>query len=190
MKRFMVILTLTLLLAAPALAQPYGTLWLVPATDIGYDVTCLFNDDEAKDLCEVAVVLNAFGSFVGLDGFRVETTQVPWTHLGDFTDYTLIGSTPTGASVSFGACISTPIHVMTILYFCPGTPACGQVFLLPTQFDITAVKCDNSTQNVGGSPLTVNGILDVPPGGFDPDCFCPALPTQNSTWGSIKALFE
>jgi hypothetical protein len=184
---------LLLLVAGTVSAQPYGMVWLVPATDTGYDPTCLFIDDDATDLCSVVVLVAVGGSYVALDNFRVSISNVTWTYLADLSDYTVIGNSQSGASVSFGQCLPGPfIPAMTIRYLCQGRSPCGQLSLVagPLGGSIQLVDCADVASHATGSQLTVNGIFDVPPGGFDPDCGCWAVPVEHDTWGAIKALYQ
>ena len=175
-----------LLVSTSAFAQPYGHVWLVPATDGGYESSCLFIDDDTVDLCRVAVVIVRSGDYTALESFQVTGPIIGWTWLDDASDFVVAGNSQQGASVSFAGCLSAPVTVMVILYLCEGAAPCGQLFL---QGSLTLTHCDASTVSVTGSTLTVNGVFDVPPGGFDPDCYCAVVPVEKSTWGAVKALY-
>lgn len=182
-----------LLLCAPmaAVAQPYGSVWLVPAAGGGFEPTCLFADDNDTELCEVAVVIALNGSWSAFDGFRV-TTTLAWTWAGDVSPHAIVGDSQSGASLVFNACVGPQTAVMTVRYLCPGTSPCGQLSLVPAVGVPLSelVSCDGTSRTPAGwGALTVNGVFDVPPGGIDPDCYCLAVPTEEKTWGRIKALY-
>lgn len=187
------LLALLVLIPNATFAQPYGQLWLVPATDTGYETTCLFNDDDDTNLCKLAVVLAVNGDYQAVVNFRLTGTVLSWTFLSAESDFTVVGSIDNSASVVFGGCLSAPLQLLTLTYFCPGTAGCANMYLIEglDGTGITRVDCgDAEIGTTGGGPLTVNGVFGVPPGGFDPDCGCWTVSTKNETWGAIKSLYQ
>ena len=183
-------LTLIIFLSsAAATAQAYGFLRLVPATDSGYEISCLFIDDDDTDLCRVAVVVDG-GDHVGLDAFQVTPPALhglTWTHLFDQSSFLVLGNSQDGAAISFGACVGSPVQVMTIWYNCPGLSPCGDLYTIGDPY---LIACDNTRTPAGYGRLSVNGVFGMPPGSYDPDCFCATVPVDNKTWGAIKALYS
>lgn len=186
------VVILCLFVSAPVLAQPYGTVWLLPATDSGYEISCIFTDDHDKNLCGVVVLVAWNGTYSAIDNFRVVMTDVSWVHLSDQSDYWVLGNSQTGASVAFEECLESPIQAMTIQYFCPGSSPCGRLNLVSGVLgdDLQLIDCNGTPGWAEGGHLTVNGIYDVPPGGQDPDCYCPTVAAEGKTWGAIKSLYE
>jgi len=180
-----------LLLLAPVAAGAYGSLHLLPVVDGSYQDECNFVEPAGSGGREVAVVLvGAFDTFAGVDLFRVDTTGINWVPLSVTSSHTLIGGF-SGMQVAFGSCLSPPIVVATLTYFSPGASPCGTLSITPMTGDgQLLVKCDLSYAPGQHAPLTINGVYDMPPGGFDPSCWCPTVGTETSTWGRVKALYR
>jgi hypothetical protein len=103
-----------------------------------------------------------------------------------FPSYALvIGATQTGCTVTYD-CRSTPVLLATITLNVLGTtPACCQ-------------------WNVTADPVVGSGQIEVSDcdfnvwfasgyhGTFNPNsgCQCPSIPTEDTTWGQVKALYE
>lgn len=97
------------------------------------------------------------------------------------------GNSQVGTTVSYGSCITGPIHSLTIWYTSTGlgTPPCCvyNVIADPSTASgrIEATNCDDATVFVLGASNTVNG---------NPSCPCGVVPTRPRTWGQIKALYR
>ena len=96
-----------------------------------------------------------------------------------------IGNSQTGVSVGYGACLGSPIQVLTINYFAQGlTPDCCLYPVLPDpnvpSGRIEVVDCSSALVLANGGDATVNE---------NPGCPCGALKTEQATWGQIKALY-
>jgi len=95
-----------------------------------------------------------------------------------------VGGSQTGVSIGYGVCKVAPIHVYTINFFAMGTtPACC---LYPvTPHPVTGgpwmVDCANNQLLAGMNIAVVNGNLT---------CTCEIVPTEDTTWGGVKALYE
>ena len=108
---------------------------------------------------------------------------------------TTTGNSQTGVSVDFGACMSGPVHVLTIQYFAGGTtpPCCVYPTLPVSGSDVYAVACD-------ASPVTVTRLCNYI--NQNPSCGCAFLgpyfvlcpevvvPVESTTWGRVKALYR
>jgi len=106
-----------------------------------------------------------------------------------------IGDSQTGVSIGYGACLATPVHVLTILYYAefevlPCT--CYPVLPAPASGASTplAVDCGNNLLPANGERAVVNP---------DPNCGyclpvidcrpCGTVGTESATWGSVKAIY-
>jgi hypothetical protein len=95
-----------------------------------------------------------------------------------------IGSSQTGVAVGYGACLGSPIAVLAINYFGNGlTGGCCPYPVLPDpnvpSGQIEVVDCADNLITATGFTSVINP---------DPTCDCD-VPTQDSTWGGIKALY-
>ncbi len=109
-------------------------------------------------------------------------------YLSDTAIYPVtIGNSQVGISMGYGACLSSPIHVLTINYLTAGTtPPCCEYPVLPDPNaspapGIWTVDCDFNVLAAGGRAGVIN---------MTPDCMCVgATPVEDSTWGRVKALY-
>lgn len=164
---------------------------LIPQS--GVVTGCNVIDDDALAVCDVAIVLTGSGSYSEVSDLAVVLDGTSWAPIAFQTDYLSIGDWNNFA-VAFVPCVTPPITVATVTYFCPGTSPCGQVVLQPspTFLQYNLYDCDkNPVAGYAYAHMTVNGIYDVPTGGMDPDCYCPSpLGTEESTWGKVKSLYR
>ena len=96
------------------------------------------------------------------------------------------GSTQTGLSASYGRCVSAPILIVTINYFCTGTsPPCASLEVVP---DPAAPTGTIEFIDCSFAKLVGKGWIMF----FNPDSGCNCYivgPTRFTTWGNVKALF-
>ena len=95
-----------------------------------------------------------------------------------------IGNSQTGVAVGYGACLSSPIHCLTINFFGSGlSQACCYYGVVPDPSlpsgDIEVVDCDKNLLVATGG----GGILNP-----DATCQCD-VPAQDTTWGKVKSIF-
>ncbi len=99
-----------------------------------------------------------------------------------------IGNSQIGVSIGYGVCKSSPIYVQAISYFTYGTtPPCCFYWVRPDPTasppGIYVVDCAQPYGNLlvatGGAGLINRG----------PTCCCGCSPTEDSTWGQVKALY-
>lgn len=96
-----------------------------------------------------------------------------------------IGNSQTGVAIGYGACVPSPIHVLTINYFGGGaTQECCYYPVLPdpniASGQIEVVNCDQYLVYGNGMTSVVN-----PTDG----CFCGGISVKESTWGKVKSLY-
>ena len=96
-----------------------------------------------------------------------------------------IGSTQTGLSASYGACIGGNVLIATMNYFCMGAaPPCSYIEIVvdpaAPSGTIEIIDCSFVKQIGVGSKMY-----------FNPDGTCGTcgLPTNESSWGQIKAIY-
>ncbi|MEE9270166.1 MAG: hypothetical protein V3V49_07885 [Candidatus Krumholzibacteria bacterium] len=109
------------------------------------------------------------------------------TYLSDTNIFPVtVGNSQTGITIAYGACVTPPIHVLTINYAVTGigTPCC--------QYDVLPDPSAPSGQIVAVDCL----FIDLPGFGFPgmvnatTACWCGgALSVEETTWGHIKAIY-
>jgi len=95
-----------------------------------------------------------------------------------------VGTSQVGVSIGYGSCRVAPIHVLTINYFTQGmTAACCIYPVLPHPVNggPWMVDCSQVQFPVGTLKGVVNG---------NDTCTCAMVPTEDTTWGGVKALYE
>ena len=113
--------------------------------------------------------------------------MVAATYLSDGSVFAVtIGNSQDGVAIGYGACLVAPIHVLTINFFGGGatTPCCYYgVFPDPlvASGQIEVVDCAENLLFATGGIGIVNG---------DATCLCNNVPTRDTTWGQVKALFS
>ena len=95
-----------------------------------------------------------------------------------------VGDTQNGNGVGYGGCLGDPILIVTMTCFSmENTPACCEWCIEPNQ----------GKAQVEGSDCQTNLTLPVglcSPVNGDGSCDCEAtVPTEQSTWGNVKALY-
>jgi hypothetical protein len=110
------------------------------------------------------------------------------TYLSDGAPFAVtIGSSQTGVAIGYGACLSEPIHILTINFFAGGTSeTCCIYEVMPDPLvssgEIETVDCVEELHFAAGQSGVVNG---------DVSCECAAIvPAQDSSWGKIKSLYN
>jgi hypothetical protein len=105
-------------------------------------------------------------------------------YLGDSSPFQVnVGTSQAGIAVAYGACLGAPIHVLTISYFSAGqVSTCCPYPILPDPSVgvIFSVDCASRLMTATGIANTING---------NSTCSCSSLPTEQSTWGRVKALY-
>lgn len=93
-----------------------------------------------------------------------------------------VGNSQTGIGVGYGACLGAPIAVMSVSIFAQGlsTPCCTYPVVPTAIYPIEMVDCANNLLPASGLSNTVNG---------NSTCDCNVVPTEESTWGSVKSLY-
>jgi len=107
-----------------------------------------------------------------------------WSHLGDNSEFALtIGTSISGVSVSYGACLSANFLLMTVNFFGSGIEAPCTLFGIvaaPGKPGIQVIDCSDGRAFPPGGAGIVNS---------DGTCDCD-VPVDETTWGGIKALYQ
>ena len=96
-----------------------------------------------------------------------------------------IGNSQSGVSVGYGACLTPPIHILTIQVFTDGQQFSDCCFYsvqadpAVTSGFIEVVDCGNNLIQAYGMTSCVNS----------PE-WCCSFPTEATTWGSLKSLYS
>ena len=189
MRRHLFVILIAIVSFFPAVTHA-AYIGLYPASDGGYLQECTLVE-QGSGLRYVAVVLWLGGTYLGAESLSISSDEINWSPLTVTSSWQVIGSV-NNFSVGFGSCQSGPLVIATAQYFDPGATPCGTLEIGPPAGfgpDVL-VTCEETYETALFVPLTVNGVYDVPPGGIDPDCWCPSVSTEASTWGRVKALYR
>jgi len=120
------------------------------------------------------------------------TVPSGWTHLGDLPAFqTVIGTSVSGVSVAYGACMSGDFLVLsaTFTMTAGATPACSLIKIEPDPSapsgSVEIVDCQLPSPAKQLFPYLGAGIVND-----DGTCPCTYVPVQETTWGGIKALYQ
>jgi hypothetical protein len=96
-----------------------------------------------------------------------------------------IGNSQTGISIGYAACLTGPIHILSMLFFGSGlSSSCCRYDVYPdpgaVSGQIEVVDCANNLLWTTGSPGFVNP---------DQGCVCGLVPVEQTTWGRVKSLY-
>ena len=131
-------------------------------------------------------IFHEFSPGDGATGSRFSMSKpTTWTYLNFVSPNVIIGIPITDIAVGYGACLTTktPIGYAVFLSVQPSAP-CSQVALNPPEGfpSIFAADCSFvEVQMIGSLGLMVNP---------DQGCCCDCISTEQSTWGSVKALYR
>jgi len=102
-----------------------------------------------------------------------------------------IGSSQAGVAVGYGACLGSPIHVLTINVFsqtpitdpyaCCGWPVLPDPNVVSGKIEV--VDCVNDL-------LYADGVMSYVVAGEGNQCEDCTTATEQSTWGAVKALYR
>ena len=174
MKRSVLIVLALMLTASMAFAQNGS---IMAFSDPGAS-SCNFTD--GGSLVQV-YVFHMYSPGATASEWMIETPG--WTHLGDQADFDLvIGTSISGVSLAYEACLVGNFKLMTINFFGSAAPVCALVSIVaaPSKAGVRAVDCAENSVLIPGGQGRVNP---------DGTCQC-STPVGTSTWGAIKAQYE
>lgn len=162
MKRFLLIPCLLLVLGLPA-GQAFAQAGGICLYSDASGSTCSFNDT-APGIIEFYVIhTDAPGATACQFAAPVPSCMIGAAYLADSYAFPVaIGNSQTGVSIAYGACLSSPIHVMTINVFGNGltSPDCAYpVAPDPTQTHVIAVDCTPAGLVAAGGTAFINSSL-------------------------------
>jgi len=172
-----------LIVASAAVAQVGGNLAVYADVNA---LSCDLEDRRVGEICEYYVI-HMLTPGVAASQFKIDTN-----HGGGFmtesSPYIIIrGDSRNGIIISYGACRSGPIHILTLTYFCLNiTPPCAEMSVVghPTANPpgLLAWDCNNVRVPAQGYTSYINS---------DGNCPCTSpIPVQETTWGLVKALYQ
>lgn len=97
-----------------------------------------------------------------------------------------IGNSQSGVAIGYGACNATPLHILSISLFAQGAFSTCCVWPVTPDPAVPSGKIevvDCGGQLIYGSGL--NGLLNG-----DATCSCASVPTEETSWGAVKALYN
>lgn len=178
MKKILLI-TMVMLVPTVAFAQP-GTVSIY-ADVAGADCNIV----DAAGLLTLQVVHLATSAASAVQFSAPTPACFTGTFLSDVKPFAVtVGGSQTGVAVGYGGCLSEPINALGISYFADGlTGICCAFPLLPdpTLSTVLMADCAAIEFPAAGGTATINGNLTCP---------CGIDPVEESTWGSIKNIFN
>jgi len=162
---------------------PYLGLYSDAATFVFCDL-----DDDFMGLCPLYVVQSYAPGLASR--FKVDNTHgftaIPVNTIVHTPAWT--GDPYEDISLEYGGCLSPPVLLMTLVFFCQGTtPDCAYLFVAPgSSGEMWVTDCGGVQQTPGSFYFIVNETLACPCGQPVP----PPSPVEATTWGQIKALYE
>ena len=184
--RLFVIFTMCILLCAGVAFGQAGGIGLYP--DAAY-MSCDYTDDTAA-LVPIYVVHKYTPGATAAQFMVVPGGGFNCTYTGEYTSMpTSIGTTQTGISVAYGACLSSDILLVTINYFCQGiSPTCSYLEVVPDPGaptgTIEVVDCTYQKHTALGGSVAFNA---------DETCMCLLdypFATKATSWGRVKVLYH
>ena len=186
MKKVLLLTVVLMLSATMAFAQA-GRIGLF-ADPSGAVESCAISDAAPGLLSIYVVHIATTGATASQFEAPMPACMVGASYLSDGAPFAVtIGNSQTGVAIGYGACLSEPIHCLTINVFAGGTstPCCiyeviGDDDTASGQIEV--VDCDeNLIYGIGQS-----GVINATAA-----CACvDIVADQESSWGKIKSLFE
>jgi hypothetical protein len=186
MRRMIVVVVGIVFCVTPALAQN-GTITIF-ADPGGAD--CALYDTLPNTLIQAFVfhVLTP-GAFAAEFSVPIPSCAVGLTWLNDTHVFPVtLNDSPTGVGIGYGVCYAGPIHILTINYLGMGTSLnCCPLRVEPPWWgnppDPPGVNTTDCNHNL--VPANAGEAIINP----DHTCPCSSVPTRDTTWGKVKALF-
>jgi len=177
------LLTVIMVFSASMASAQLGQLG-VYADPMGTDCNIV---DDAAGLLKIWVVHTLGNQIAGSEFWApAPSCMVGASYLSDGDQAgAAVGDTQTGLSIGSGTSSDSPVAAVSMSFFAAGlSDPCCQYPILPHPITgvITFNDCvPNDLPGQAGPPATLNGD----------DTVCPcAVPTEESTWGAVKSLFN
>lgn len=181
MNKTLVLSVAVLLLAAAAYGQSQR---IVLCTELG-SYSCELIDNRVA-LVSIYVIHLFTPGAVASSWMVAQSPDFNCAYVGETAPWaTYIGNTRIGLSISYGLCVVGDALLISINYFCQGlTPRCEFLEVVPhpeaPTGEIEVVDCSFVTVAGVGGVLIINN-----------DGSCPCYrPTNQTSWGQVKVLFE
>jgi len=193
-------MTLLLMLVVSA-GTAYGQAGVISvAADPGGSSYTIF--DTGVDL-KTVYVLHTLTPGVIASRFKIEESpNVTMVYVGETVhEPAYVGDTRVGITICYGVCKTSPVLLVSMQYAAFGTSGdCSAIYPVPHPSSTTfeAVDCGGHTLVAGCSGAWVNQTINCQ--GSPPDCSVDGsvsgvplsctVPTEPSTWGQIKSMFD
>jgi hypothetical protein len=150
-----------------------------------YGSECNLVDDGSGLMTVYVVHVNTNGASASQFAAPMPGCMTGVTRMGETSPFLAIGDSQTGVAIAYGACLTSPIHVLTIQYMGSGlSETCCPYPVIPhpqaLSGEIEVTDCDNNLLTAGGDVSRVNS---------DGSCRCGTVQVEKCTWGRIKALY-
>lgn len=191
MSRVLLVTLAVVCVCSIAFAQPPGGQIMIFADPLGTDC---FPKDRFPNVLQVYVVqIDAEGA--SGSQFKIETGGgFEGVFLGEelaLTRGLKQGNSTTGTGIGYGECLVSPIHLLTLSYYCNGLSSeCSYLEVTDAyegeRGELTSVDCSLPPlrQETLGGRTYVNA---------NPSCPCEVagalLPVYETTWGNVKAMY-
>ena len=181
MKRFLLLTLCGITCASTAFTRGAG--WIAIANDRTGHFGCTFVD---QGFIVQVYIFHYFTDGSTASKWMLDVTEAGWTHLGDLKHFELvIGTSITGVSVSYEACLQGTFRLMTVNFFGSNADPCGLIGIVaaPAKYGVRSKDCAENVHYIPGGEARVNPV---------PGCWCgtPPSPVESTTWGKVKALYR
>jgi hypothetical protein len=149
--------------------------------------SCNLFDQSAGLMTFYVVHVLTSGAAAAQFGAPIPSCMTGASYLGESSPFgAVIGNSQTGVAIGYGACLSGPIHLLTIRLFVQGLsePCCLYPVIPALGYGDTKVwmvDCDENELEAASAYAVVNPIGA---------CQCSSVKTEDATWGKIKSLYS
>jgi hypothetical protein len=188
MKNVLLFTTFLMLVASMAFAQSGG----IAVYADKYGACCdLYNHHNSMQV----YFIHEYTPGATASQFAVQVQGVPLTNVGETVTppFQSFGHSSYGIAIAYGACLTSPIHVLTITYLGTSAP-CDMIRVVedpsatPPGIYVTdcAEPIPHLLTGIGGATYINN----------DGTCNCslspcpPEVPVEKNSWGKVKALYR
>ena len=173
----------------------FGIIWAGMAFAQGDEAIMVFSDLGALScgFPDVGSLVQVYVFHVNSPGATASEWMIEtpgWTYLGNSSPFPfVIGTPPTGVSISYEACLTGKFKLMTINFLGSAAPNCSFITIEPAPGNngVRAVDCAEHSRIIGGGRGVVNPDYTCNTWSW---CLPPIVPVEQTSWGQIKALYK
>jgi len=136
--------------------------------------------------------------------FRLDLGGVEWTLLQTRSLYWTTGDPLTGITVCYESCVTNPVVILELLFWGSLAPECSVIRIAghPVDGHIWGLDCESNMVPASGFQAVVNPTSQCwctvgnestaveQSAKRVPANFCAVVPVEDTTWGTIKALYR